>query len=205
MGGVCAVQLVLEMRKTKLLDLHLSETNSVLGTTRSLMGSIYASKDKVQAVSMQIKLLENRLEKAYIKYNSSVTHNKQLRDQINNMRKERIMFEAINTNLEKELGKLKKEMAETIQLANVAFEAKEKAISEMNVLKVQADKEQQGFEEEWKQLSAIIEEDKRERVSNNFLYYSIEPHACAHRGSSVCFNAGHLRVWDRPYPLDAMI
>ena len=135
------------------------------------MGSIYASKDKVQAVSMQIKLLENRLEKAYIKYNSSVTHTKQLRDQINNMRKERIMFEAINTNLEKELGKLKKEMAETIQLANVAFEAKEKAISEMNVLKVQADKEQQGFEEEWKQLSAIIEEDKRERVSNNFLYY----------------------------------
>ena len=161
------MQLVLEMRKTKLLDLHLSETNNILGTTRSLMGGIYASREKVQSVAMQIKLLENRLEKAYIKFNQSVTHNKQLRDQINNMRKERIMFEDINRNLEKELTKQKKEMAETIQLANVAFEAKEKAISEMNVLKVQAEKEQQGFEEEWKQLSAIIEEDKRERVSTD--------------------------------------
>ena len=157
-------QLVLEMRKTKLLDLHLQETNSVLGTTRSLMGGIFASRDKVQAVAMQIKLLENRLEKAYIKYNQSETHNKQLRDQINNMRKERIMFEDINRNLEKELTKLKKEMGETIQLANIAFEAKEKAIAEMNVLKVQAEKEQNGFEEEWKQLAAIIEEDKRDRV-----------------------------------------
>jgi len=162
--SIMDVQLVLEMRKTKLLDLHLQETNSVLGTTRSLMGGIFASRDKVQAVANQIKLLENRLEKAYIKYNQSVTHTKQLRDQINNLRKERIMFQDIDRNLDKELTKLKKEMGETIQLANVAFEAKEKAIAEMNVLKVQAEKEQQGFEEEWKQLAAIIEEDKRERV-----------------------------------------
>ena len=162
--SIMHVQLVLEMRKTKLLDLHLQQTNSVLGTTRSLMGGIFASRDKVQAVANQIKLLENRLEKAYIKYNQSVTHTKQLRDQINNLRKERIMFQDIDRNLDKELTKLKKEMGETIQLANVAFEAKEKAIAEMNVLKVQAEKEQQGFEEEWKQLAAIIEEDKRERV-----------------------------------------
>jgi coiled-coil domain-containing protein 63/114 len=163
-GDMLARKLVLEMRKTKLLDLHLSETNTTLGTTRSLMGGIYAAKEKVQGAQMQIKLLENRLEKAYVKYNQSTTHNKQLRDQINNLRRERLMFESINSNLEKELQQLKKVMAETIQLANAAFEAKEKAIGEMNVLKVQADKEQQGFEEEWKALSAMIEEDKRERV-----------------------------------------
>jgi Rad3-related DNA helicase len=142
------------------------------------MGGIYAAKEKVQAAQMQIKLLENRLEKSYVKYNQSSTHNKQLRDQINNLRRERLMFESINSNLEKELQKLKKEMAETIQLANAAFEAKEKAISEMNVLKVQADKEQQGFEEEWRHLSAMIEEDKRERVSHNCktcLIHSITP------------------------------
>jgi hypothetical protein len=157
-------QIVLEMRKTKMLDQHLSETNNVLGTTRSLMGGIYAAKERVQSVQMKMKLLENRLEKAYVKYNQSVTHNRQLRDQINNLRKENLMFQSINSNLERELQKLKKEMAETIKLANLAFEAKEKAISEMNVLRVQADKELQGFEEEWKHLTAIIEEDKRERV-----------------------------------------
>jgi hypothetical protein len=73
------------------------------------------------------------------------------------------MFESIDSNLERELQKLKKDMAETIQLANQAFEAKEKALAEMNVLKNQADKDQLNNEEEWKQLTAIIEEDKRER------------------------------------------
>lgn len=158
-------QIVLEMRKTKMLDQQLQETQNVLGSTRAQMGGIYAAKQQAQTIQMRIKLLENRLEKAYVKYNQSVTHNKQLRDQINNLRRENLMFQSINSNLERELQKLKKDMAETIQLANVAFEAKEKAIQEMNVLKVQADKELQGFEEEWKHLTAIIEEDKRERVS----------------------------------------
>lgn len=75
---------------------------------------------------MKTKLLENRLEKAYVKYNQSMTHNKQLRDQIDNLRREKIMFLSIDANLERDLAKLKKSMAETIQLANVAFEAKEK-------------------------------------------------------------------------------
>ncbi|MFN7263097.1 MAG: hypothetical protein ACK5UJ_04760, partial [Pseudobdellovibrionaceae bacterium] len=58
------------------------------------------------AVQKRIKLLENRLEKAYVKYNQSITHNKQLREQINNLRRERIMFESIQSNLERELVKL---------------------------------------------------------------------------------------------------
>mmetsp|Transcript_9222 Transcript_9222/g.19727 ORF Transcript_9222/g.19727 Transcript_9222/m.19727 type:complete len:546 (+) Transcript_9222:205-1842(+) len=162
-GDMLARKIVLEMRKTKMLDQQLGEINNTLGTTRSLMGGINSAKELSQTVQKKMKLLENRLEKAYVKYNQSITHNKQLREQINNMRRERLMFESINSNLERELQKLKKDMAETILLANAAFEAKEKAIVEMNTLKVQADKEQQGFEEEWKHLTAIIEEDKRER------------------------------------------
>lgn len=68
------------------MEVQLGETNNVLGTTRTLMGGIFAAKEKSHSVLMTIKLLENRLEKAYVKYNQSITHNKQLRDQINNMR-----------------------------------------------------------------------------------------------------------------------
>jgi hypothetical protein len=70
----------------------------------------------------RIKLLENRLERAYVKFNQSITHNKQLREQINNLRRERIMFESIHSNLERELVKVKKDMAETIQIANQVCE-----------------------------------------------------------------------------------
>lgn len=159
------LQIVLEMRKLKMLDQQLGEMQSMLTTTRSNMGSIFSAKEQSQGVLKRIKLLENRLEKAYVKKNQSETYNKQLREQINNLRRERIMFESINSNLERELQKLKREMADTIQLANIAFEAKEKALQEMNSLKVQSEKEQAGFEEEWKQLTAIIDDDKRERVS----------------------------------------
>lgn len=162
-GDLLARKIVMEMRKKGMLEQQLGETSSTLGTTRNLMGGINAAKEKSVAAQKKIKLLENRLEKAYVKYNQSVSHNKQLREQINNLRRERIMFEGISNNLDREVQKLKKDMAETIQHANAAFEAKEKAVSEMNSVKLSADKEQAGFQEEWRQLTAIIEDEKRER------------------------------------------
>lgn len=162
-GDNLARKIVLEMRKTKMLDQQLGEAGNQLTTTRSLMGGINTAREQSVAIQKRIKLLENRLEKAYVKYNQSIKHTKQLREQINNLRRERLMFESIHSNLEREVQKLKREMADTIQLANQIFEAKEKAIAEMGVLMAQAEKEQSGFEEEWRQLTQIIEDDKRER------------------------------------------
>lgn len=162
-GDLLARKIVLEMRKCRMLEQQLGEMSATLTTTRRNMGGIYSAKEQSTTVQKQIKILEDRLEKAYIKYNEALTHNKQLREQINNLRRERLMFESINSNLERELHKLKKEMADMIHLANAAFEMKEKAVLDMNKLKIEAEKEQQGFEEEWRLLSNVIEEDKRER------------------------------------------
>lgn len=41
----------------------------------------------------------------------SITYNKQLREQIDNLRRERLMFEAINSNLDKELARIKRNIA----------------------------------------------------------------------------------------------
>jgi hypothetical protein len=41
----------------------------------------------------------------------AITYNKQLREQIDNLRRERLMFEAINTNLDKELARIKRSIA----------------------------------------------------------------------------------------------
>mmetsp|Transcript_19123 Transcript_19123/g.34605 ORF Transcript_19123/g.34605 Transcript_19123/m.34605 type:complete len:509 (-) Transcript_19123:223-1749(-) len=162
-GDSLARKLVLEMRKIKMLEQQQQELNGTLTLSRTAMGGIFNAKEQSQAVLKRIKLLENRLEKAYVKFNQSQTHNKQLREQINNLRRERIMFESIHANLERELLKLRKDMAELIQMANATFEAKEKSLAEMNTVKIQAEKEQQGYEEEWKHLTAIIEEDKKDR------------------------------------------
>lgn len=41
----------------------------------------------------------------------AITYNKQLREQIDNLRRERLMFEAIDHNLDKELARIKRNMA----------------------------------------------------------------------------------------------
>lgn len=41
----------------------------------------------------------------------AITYNKQLREQIDNLRRERLMFEAINSNLDKDLARIKRNIA----------------------------------------------------------------------------------------------
>jgi ribosome biogenesis protein Nip4 len=62
-------QIQLERRKVLMLQQQLEQLTSKLGTTRSAMGSVFSAKEKTQALQKQIKILENRLEKQYIKYN----------------------------------------------------------------------------------------------------------------------------------------
>lgn len=52
-----------------MLQQQLEQLTNKLGTTRGAMGSIFSAKEKTQALQKQIKILENRLEKQYIKYN----------------------------------------------------------------------------------------------------------------------------------------
>jgi hypothetical protein len=52
-----------------MLQQQLEQLQNKLGTTRTAMGGIFSAKEKSQALQKQIKILENRLEKQFIKYN----------------------------------------------------------------------------------------------------------------------------------------
>ena len=64
---------------------------------------------------------------------------------------------------ERELADKRTEMAEIIDAANEAYAARDQAQEEMARLKKRADEEQQAFEEEWKQLGSLIEEDRKRK------------------------------------------
>ena len=55
------------------------------------------------------------------------------------------------------------EMAEIIDAANEAYAARDEAQEEMARLKERADREQLAFEEEWKMLGSLIEEDRKKK------------------------------------------
>lgn len=123
-------------------------------------GVANAAKDSNMAIQKQIRQLENRLEKALVKFNEALAHNKELRQEIDGLRRERVVFDSIYKKLERELDHKKKEMANIIEISNSAYESRDQAQQEMQALKKQLEEEQAAFEEEWKDLGRIIEADR---------------------------------------------
>lgn len=74
----------------------------------------------------QIRILENRLEKMYHKYNESKSRNQVLRTGIDNLRRERLVFDDIHRKLAKSLLVKKKEMAGVITHTNHILESRDK-------------------------------------------------------------------------------
>jgi myosin heavy subunit len=124
-------------------------------------GGVNAASENTEAIAKQIRVLENRLDKSLQKFNEAIAYNKSLRENIDGLRRERVVFDSIYKKLEQELQVKKKEMANIIEQANAAYEARDQAQAQMAALKQQADKEHQEFEREWKELGKLIENDKK--------------------------------------------
>ncbi|DBA80395.1 TPA: Outer dynein arm protein 1 [Trebouxia sp. C0005] len=153
------------LERSRLLELE-EKANSLqgkIGTQRKAMGGLNAAREANIQTQKQIRILENRLEKMYHKYNESKSRNEVLRTGIDNLRRERLVFDDIHRKLAKSLLVKKKEMAGVIAHTNHILESRDKAIAEMGMIKAQGDREQAMSEAEWKQLSNLIENDRRER------------------------------------------
>ena len=56
---------------------------------------VNAARDDTELASKQTKLLENKLEMSYIKLNEAMGRNKLIREDIDNLRRERCVFEQV--------------------------------------------------------------------------------------------------------------
>merc|ERR1740122_694448 len=157
-------KLEIEQDNTKSLVENIESSNRRVFSVRQDMashGGVNASLDHAKAVQKQIRILENRLDKALQKFNDAIAANRDQREQIDTLRRERVVFDNIYRRLESELQQKKKEMANIIEQANAAYEARDSARAQMAALKQQADKEHAEFEKEWRELGRLIENDKK--------------------------------------------
>lgn len=152
-----------ERRRIEQLDTQIKKMEEQVLEQRKVMGGINKSQEKSEGVQKDIKRLENRLDKALVKFNEALAHNKSLREDIDNLRRERVVFDGIYKKLERELNEKKQKMAEIIEISNDAYAARDKAQAEMIALKTEADKEQTKFEEEWSALGQLIDDDRKAR------------------------------------------
>mmetsp|Transcript_29376 Transcript_29376/g.46099 ORF Transcript_29376/g.46099 Transcript_29376/m.46099 type:complete len:561 (-) Transcript_29376:97-1779(-) len=149
-----------EKRKIEELDANVKELNRTVLEQRKKLGGANAVRENNMKTQKQIQVLENRLDKSLLKFNEALAYNKQLRESIDNLRRERQAFDNIYKKLEKDLNDKKGEMAKIIDLSNTAYEVRDKAQQEMAMLKIQADRDQSHFESEWKDLGRLIESDR---------------------------------------------
>ena len=151
----------IEKKRINELDLQIKKMEESILQQRSDMGGINANRETSKTIQKNIRMLENRLDKALVKYNEALGHNKKLRTTIDNLRRERIVFDGIYKKLENDLLLIKNEMASIIAEANTAYIQRDYAQSEMLRLKSEADVDQKQFQSEWKELTKIIDQDQK--------------------------------------------
>ncbi|OQR85349.1 Outer Dynein Arm Docking Complex, partial [Thraustotheca clavata] len=98
------------------------------------MGGVNAAKENHHMINKQIRILENRLDKSLIKFNEALAQNKQLREEIDNLRRERMIFDNIYRKLEKDHNERKKQMANIIELSNLSYEQRDSAQVEVKAI-----------------------------------------------------------------------
>ena len=152
-----------EKKRTDEIDMRTRTLREGILQERRDMGGNNAPQEQNQAIGKQVKVLEHRLHRALIKFNEAIAANKDLREEIDNLRRERVVFDGIYKKLQYELAEKKKRMAEIIEVANVAYEARDRAQAEIASLKLQSEKEQTEFEGEWKELGRKLEEDRKQQ------------------------------------------
>ena len=100
----------------------------------------------------RVQALERRLHQSLIKFNEAITANKELRAQIDDLRRERVVFDGVHRRMQNELAERKRRMADIIEAANAAFEARDKAHGSAASLRLIAEREQLDFEAQWKEM-----------------------------------------------------
>ena len=68
-------------------------------------------------MNKQIKVLEHRLHRALVKFNEAIAANKDLREEIDNLRRERVVFDGIYKKLQLELSERNQVLTLTLSLS----------------------------------------------------------------------------------------
>ncbi|CAF0873211.1 unnamed protein product [Brachionus calyciflorus] len=150
-----------EKDRGKEIDVKIQEWEKKIRNKRREIGGTNAGANFVTHSKKQEKVLENRLDHALKSFNSILTQNANLRDEIDNLRIERHRFEDLHKKLEKELQSLREEIAQVIENSTQAYDQREEAQAKMVLMRDKEDKDKVQLNTELKELIRVIDHDKK--------------------------------------------
>jgi coiled-coil domain-containing protein 63/114 len=156
-GDKYANQIEFERKNLLILDEQLAIMKEKELQQRKSMGGVNASRENYNMIQKQIRILENRLDKSLIKFNESMQFNKTLRFEIDNLRRERVVFENIYRKMERDLQDKKKAMAEIIETSNQFYEQRDSFQMEIAAIEQANRKEQEEFDEQMNTLARLLD------------------------------------------------
>lgn len=82
-----------EMNRLKKINQNIQTIEHKIVSQKEAIGGVNAGIENQNSLVKQIKILENRLDKANQKFNEAISVNKSLRQQIDSLRRERVIFD----------------------------------------------------------------------------------------------------------------
>ena len=119
------IQIKTEMEEKKGFDDKIADIQNEFLVIKNEMGGLNATQALKERYEKHIRILENRLDKANQKFNEAIEYDKNLRNEIDKLRKERFFFENIYKKLEKELEKLRKDISKNLEEAYDNYEQRD--------------------------------------------------------------------------------
>mmetsp|Transcript_30007 Transcript_30007/g.45876 ORF Transcript_30007/g.45876 Transcript_30007/m.45876 type:complete len:86 (-) Transcript_30007:247-504(-) len=83
-----------------------------------------------------------------------------MREEIDNLRKEKVIFEKVYSRLEKQLNLKRKDIAEIIEVSVSAYEERDKMQDKLATMINQSEKEQTEFKKEISAVQDLIDKDE---------------------------------------------
>ena len=97
------------------LEKEIKQIEQQVASQHRNMGGVHSSHSRHVGTQKQIRVLENRLDKATVEFNKTLTSNAKLREEIDHLRTQRAVFDGLHKKLTKELNEQKKLMEEIIE------------------------------------------------------------------------------------------
>nr|XP_022344643.1 coiled-coil domain-containing protein 63-like [Crassostrea virginica] len=142
------------------LDAEIKALDHCITSYKKQKGGVMEATEE-QAIQKTIRVMENRLDKETVKFNQQLSVNRKLRQEIDHLRQDRLVFNSLFKKLTKELDDIKKSINEIVTEASQAYEERDEAQNKMLALKERSEKDIAQQEVEMKELYRIIDHDNR--------------------------------------------
>lgn len=155
--GVLSADFAAEDQKRRSLEEEVSKA-------RSKVGGMFAQTREHEEMQARVRTMENRLDKALVRYNQDLYKLAEKRSQLDELRKDRFIFREVIKNATMEEKALGEHMSKLIAESNDAYSERDRMKMELNDLKASEKADLDNFDKEMERLNQTIE---GQRIASN--------------------------------------